>query len=121
MKAVVSCFLWLYVIICHIVIYGLTEVFTDSGVFHCNLNHSKKEVSVKPGDILELKLHNRSDNNNIGLTFARVSGESIINFGCTGNTSSPVALLRCKWTNQTIPQITLEIESGESITHEAIG
>ena len=100
---------------------GLTEVFTDSGVFHCNLNQSTKGVSVEPGDILGLELPYRSDNNNIGLAFARVSGESITNFGFTSNTSSPVALLRCNWTNQMIPQITLDIESGESITHEAIG
>ena len=98
---------------------GLTEVFTDSGVFHCNLNQSTKEVSVESGDILGLELPYRSDNNNIGLAFTIVSGGSVTNYGF--NTSSPVALSECTWVNQMIPQITLEIGLGESITHEAIG
>ena len=99
---------------------GLKEVlFTDSRVFHCNLNQSTKKVPVEPGDILGLELPYRPDNNNFGLAFARVSGRSVTNYGF--NTSSPVALSERIWENQMIPQINLEIELGESVTHEAIG
>ena len=97
---------------------GLKEVlFTDSGVFHCNLNQSTK--AIEPGDILGLELPYRPDNNNIGLAFARVSRRSVTNYGF--NTSSLVALSEHTWENQMIPQINLEIELNESITHEAIG
>ena len=97
---------------------GLTdsEVFTDSGVFHCNLNQNTKEVSVEPGDILGLKLPSRDGNDILGLAFARVSGGSATNFVFSNSQGrpSPVVLSSYghdyNWANQMILQITLEID-----------
>ena len=90
---------------------GLAKVSSNREVFHCSLNLSNV-VAVQPGDILGLELPSR-DNDDIRLAFARV------NNGPTGyvfrrqGLSSPVALSRHDWMTLWLPQITLEIGSGE--------
>ena len=95
---------------------GLTEVFSE--VFHCNLNQNTTRVSVQPGDILGLELPPGGINDDIRLAFARVSrGPTNYVFTKQG-LLSPVALSSgtLMTHNQILPQITLEMGSGECIT-----
>ena len=86
---------------------GLTEV--SNQVFHCNLNKTTG-VPVQPGDILGLKLPAGGNNDDIILTFARVSSGPT-NYVFTGQElSSPAALSSHDSVNQELPQITLEIQ-----------
>lgn len=90
---------------------GLAEVSSDGEVFHCTLNKSNV-VAVQPGDILGLELPAKS-NDDIRLAFARVNnGPTSYVFRRQG-LSSPVALSNHDWMTQLLPQITIEIGSGE--------
>ena len=91
---------------------GLTEISNDHEVFHCNLNQSNV-VAVQPGDILGLELPAK-DNDDIMLAFARVNnGPTSYVFDTRQGLSSPVALSSRDWVTWRLPQITLEIGSGE--------
>ena len=92
---------------------GLTEIAYDHEVFHCSLNQSIVNRTVQPGDILGLELPPR-DNDDIMLAFARINnGPTSYVFDTRQGLSSPVALSSRDWVTWRLPQITLEIGSGE--------
>ena len=90
----------------------LTEVSSDHGVFHCNLNQSTR-VSIQAGDILGLELPER-DHDDIRLAFAGVTGSGPTNY-VFDTSESQLSYYIAFWSQvfRELPQITLEIGSGK--------
>ena len=95
---------------------GLTEVY--SSVSHCNLNQTIARVSVEPGDILGLELP-KGSSDDIRLAFARVSSSPTNYVFMTQALSLPITLGSSPMNGsslvQELPQISLEIESSQSV------
>ena len=94
---------------------GSTDLSGEVFTFHCHLSEAITRVFVHPGDFLGLKLP-QEGTDDVRLAFARVSN------GPTNHVfTAPIMLNSVPGSrNQELPQITLEINSSQSIFNNLV-